>query len=102
MQLLNELIKQDIMWNVDLVGGKKQLFLYIFISIFFRLIRLSWFASSMIYSIRFSVVILKLFTKQEYEIDKTLGIKGPEDVAKMDIATYNDHCRKIVMRYAQE
>ncbi|CAF4265824.1 unnamed protein product, partial [Adineta steineri] len=31
----------------------------------------------------------------EYEIDKTLGIKGPEDVAKMGIATYNDHCRKI-------
>ncbi|CAF4295851.1 unnamed protein product, partial [Adineta steineri] len=38
----------------------------------------------------------------EYEIDKTLGIKGPEDVAKMGIATYNDHCRKIVMRYAGE
>ncbi|CAF3355268.1 unnamed protein product [Rotaria socialis] len=38
----------------------------------------------------------------EYEIDKTLEIKGPEDVAKMGIATYNNHCRKIVMRYAQE
>ncbi|CAF1475600.1 unnamed protein product [Didymodactylos carnosus] len=38
----------------------------------------------------------------EYEIDKTLGIKGPEDVQKMGIATYNDHCRQIVMRYAGE
>ena len=38
----------------------------------------------------------------EYEIDKTLNIKGPDDVAAMGIATYNDHCRKIVMRYAHE
>ncbi|CAF4249342.1 unnamed protein product [Rotaria magnacalcarata] len=38
----------------------------------------------------------------EYEIDKTLDIKGSEDVAKMDIATSTDHCRKIAMRYAQE
>ena len=34
----------------------------------------------------------------EYEIDKTLNIKGPEDVAKMGIAAYNAECRKIVMR----
>uniref|UniRef100_A0A8C5PK40 Isoleucine--tRNA ligase, cytoplasmic n=1 Tax=Leptobrachium leishanense TaxID=445787 RepID=A0A8C5PK40_9ANUR len=38
----------------------------------------------------------------EYEIDKTLGIKGPEDVARMGIAEYNKQCRGIVMRYAQE
>ena len=38
----------------------------------------------------------------EYEIDKTLGIKGPEDVAKMGIAAYNAECRKIVTRYAKE
>ncbi|XP_070594706.1 isoleucine--tRNA ligase, cytoplasmic [Erythrolamprus reginae] len=38
----------------------------------------------------------------EYEIDKALGIKGPEDVAKMGIAEYNRNCRGIVMRYAQE
>ena len=38
----------------------------------------------------------------EYEIDKTLGVKGPEDVAKMGIATYNNECRKIVMRYSSE
>ncbi|XP_006631076.2 isoleucine--tRNA ligase, cytoplasmic isoform X1 [Lepisosteus oculatus] len=38
----------------------------------------------------------------EYEIDKTLGIKGPEDVAKMGIAEYNKQCRGIVMRYANE
>uniref|UniRef100_A0A4W3HP64 Isoleucine--tRNA ligase, cytoplasmic n=1 Tax=Callorhinchus milii TaxID=7868 RepID=A0A4W3HP64_CALMI len=38
----------------------------------------------------------------EYEIDKTLGIKGPEDVAKMGIAEYNKQCRKIVMRYSNE
>lgn len=38
----------------------------------------------------------------EYEIDKTLGIKGPEDVEKMGIAKYNSECRKIVTRYAQE
>lgn len=49
-----------------------------------------------------------LFTKptllsfQEFEIDKTLGIKGPDDVAKMGIASYNNECRKIVMRYATE
>lgn len=38
----------------------------------------------------------------EFEIDKTLGIKGPDDVAKMGIAAYNNECRKIVMRYANE
>uniref|UniRef100_A0A8C3FFM8 isoleucine--tRNA ligase n=1 Tax=Chrysemys picta bellii TaxID=8478 RepID=A0A8C3FFM8_CHRPI len=38
----------------------------------------------------------------EYEIDKTLGIKGPEDVAKMGIAEYNNQCRGIVMRYSTE
>ncbi|MBN3308685.1 SYIC protein, partial [Amia calva] len=38
----------------------------------------------------------------EYEIDKTLGIKGPEDVAKMGIAEYNRQCRSIVMRYSND
>lgn len=38
----------------------------------------------------------------EFEIDKMLGIKGPEDVAAMGIKAYNDHCRSIVMRYADE
>lgn len=38
----------------------------------------------------------------EHEIDKTLGIKGPEDVMKMGIKKYNDECRKIVMRYSSE
>ncbi|XP_034022071.1 isoleucine--tRNA ligase, cytoplasmic [Thalassophryne amazonica] len=38
----------------------------------------------------------------EYEIDKTLGLKGPEDVAKMGIAEYNKQCRNIVMRYSNE
>lgn len=38
----------------------------------------------------------------EYEIDKTLNIKGPDDVARMGIANYNNECRKIVMRYATE
>jgi isoleucyl-tRNA synthetase len=38
----------------------------------------------------------------EYEIDKTLGIKTPDDVKKMGVAAYNAECRKIVMRYAQE
>ena len=38
----------------------------------------------------------------EYEIDKTLGIKGPEDVMKMGIANYNAECRKIVMRYSKD
>ncbi|XP_059572023.1 isoleucine--tRNA ligase, cytoplasmic isoform X1 [Alligator mississippiensis] len=38
----------------------------------------------------------------EYEIDKALGIKGPEDVAKMGIAEYNSQCRGIVMRYSKE
>ncbi|XP_037070614.1 isoleucine--tRNA ligase, cytoplasmic-like [Pollicipes pollicipes] len=38
----------------------------------------------------------------EYEIDKTLGIRGPDDVAKMGIDRYNAECRKIVMRYSHE
>uniref|UniRef100_A0A8D8XG24 Isoleucine--tRNA ligase, cytoplasmic n=3 Tax=Cacopsylla melanoneura TaxID=428564 RepID=A0A8D8XG24_9HEMI len=38
----------------------------------------------------------------EFEIDKKLGIKGPDDVAKMGIAQYNLECRKIVMRYSSE
>lgn len=38
----------------------------------------------------------------EHEIDKALGIKGPEDVMKMGIKKYNDECRKIVMRYSSE
>ncbi|KAG1682597.1 Isoleucine--tRNA ligase, cytoplasmic [Nymphon striatum] len=38
----------------------------------------------------------------EYEIDKMLNIKGPDDVAKMGIAEYNSQCRKIVMRYSSD
>lgn len=38
----------------------------------------------------------------EFEIDKLLDIKGPEDVEKMGIAVYNAECRKIVMRYSKE
>ncbi|XP_015515229.2 isoleucine--tRNA ligase, cytoplasmic [Neodiprion lecontei] len=38
----------------------------------------------------------------EFEVDKVLGIKGPDDVAKMGIANYNKECRSIVMRYASE
>ncbi|XP_034949220.1 isoleucine--tRNA ligase, cytoplasmic [Chelonus insularis] len=38
----------------------------------------------------------------EYEIDKTLGIKGPDDVEKMGIENYNKECRKIVMRYSED
>ncbi|XP_020298336.1 probable isoleucine--tRNA ligase, cytoplasmic [Pseudomyrmex gracilis] len=38
----------------------------------------------------------------ENEIDKMLNIKGPDDVAKMGIAAYNNECRSIVMRYSEE
>merc|ERR550525_2126080 len=38
----------------------------------------------------------------EYEIDKKLGIKGPEDVAKMGIEVYNGECRSIVSRYSED
>lgn len=38
----------------------------------------------------------------EYEIDKSLGIKGPDDVMRMGIKAYNDECRKIVTRYVNE
>lgn len=38
----------------------------------------------------------------EFEIDQTLGIKGPDDVMKMGIDKYNQECRKIVMRYSSE
>lgn len=38
----------------------------------------------------------------EFEIDKTLNIKSPEDVAKLGIDKYNAECRKIVTRYVKE
>lgn len=38
----------------------------------------------------------------EFEIDKLLNIKGPDDVMKMGIAKYNSECRKIVSRYSSE
>eukprot|EP00043_Microstomoeca_roanoka_P009306 m.88655 g.88655 ORF g.88655 m.88655 type:complete len:1182 (+) comp14546_c0_seq1:150-3695(+) len=38
----------------------------------------------------------------EYEIDKKLEIKGPDDVLKMGIDKYNAECRAIVMRYSGE
>eukprot|EP00049_Salpingoeca_infusionum_P007190 m.116932 g.116932 ORF g.116932 m.116932 type:complete len:1283 (-) comp13619_c0_seq1:6698-10546(-) len=38
----------------------------------------------------------------EYEIDKTLNIKGPDDVMKMGIDKYNAECRGIVTRYSSE
>lgn len=38
----------------------------------------------------------------EHEIDKKLGITGKEDVMAMGIDKYNDECRAIVMRYADE
>ncbi|CAD6191906.1 unnamed protein product [Caenorhabditis auriculariae] len=38
----------------------------------------------------------------EHEVDKSLGIKGPQDVYEMGIGTYNQHCRSIVMRYSAE
>ncbi|XP_070193742.1 isoleucine--tRNA ligase, cytoplasmic-like isoform X2 [Littorina saxatilis] len=38
----------------------------------------------------------------EHEIDKALGIKGPDDVLKMGVKAYNDECRKIVSRYSSD
>ena len=38
----------------------------------------------------------------EHEIDKSLGIKGKEDVLAMGIDKYNAACREIVMRYSSE
>uniref|UniRef100_A0A158Q609 Isoleucine--tRNA ligase, cytoplasmic n=1 Tax=Dracunculus medinensis TaxID=318479 RepID=A0A158Q609_DRAME len=38
----------------------------------------------------------------EFEVDKLLGIKCPQDVLEMGIDKYNSECRKIVMRYASE
>ena len=38
----------------------------------------------------------------EHEIDKSLGVTGPQDVEKMGIKAYNAHCRSIVMKYAVE
>ena len=38
----------------------------------------------------------------EFEIDKKLGIKGPEDVAKMGIKAYNAECRGIVSTYSAD
>ena len=38
----------------------------------------------------------------EYEIEKTLGIKNYDEIVNFGIANYNDECRKIVMRCADE
>lgn len=38
----------------------------------------------------------------EHEIDKKLGITGKDDVMNMGIDKYNQECRSIVMRYADE
>ena len=38
----------------------------------------------------------------EYEIDKKLGLSGKQAVEQMGIAKYNEECRKIVMRFAEE
>lgn len=38
----------------------------------------------------------------EYEIDKVLNIRGPDDVQKIGIEKYNAQCRSIVMRYSRE
>ncbi|EDU42320.1 IleS Isoleucyl-tRNA synthetase [Pyrenophora tritici-repentis] len=38
----------------------------------------------------------------EYEIDKELGMSGRDAVRELGIATYNEKCRAIVMRYASE
>ena len=38
----------------------------------------------------------------EHEIDKSLGIKGKQDVMDLGIDKYNAACRSIVMRYAGE
>lgn len=38
----------------------------------------------------------------EYEIEKTLGIKNYDEIVNFGIANYNNECRKIVMRCADE
>lgn len=38
----------------------------------------------------------------EYEIEKNLGIKNHDDIMKFGIKNYNNECRKIVMRCADE
>lgn len=38
----------------------------------------------------------------EFEIDKKLDIKSPDDVMKIGIDKYNAECRKIVTRYVNE
>lgn len=50
-------------------------------------------------SLYISEIVLLL---QEFEIDKANDIKGPADVEKMGIKAYNDKCRAIVMRYAED
>lgn len=38
----------------------------------------------------------------EYEIDKSLGITGKDQVLQMGIPAYNDACRSIVLRYTSQ
>lgn len=38
----------------------------------------------------------------EYEIEKTHGLKGRDDILKMGVATFNELCRESVLHYADE
>ncbi|KAL9652069.1 hypothetical protein ABK040_000410 [Willaertia magna] len=38
----------------------------------------------------------------EFEIEKELGIKSKDEIMKLGIKKYNEHCRSIVMRYSSE
>ncbi|VEL10122.1 unnamed protein product [Protopolystoma xenopodis] len=38
----------------------------------------------------------------EYEVDKQLGITGPNDVKRIGIKAYNESCRSLVMKYSDQ
>lgn len=57
----------------------------------------SWSTSGWL-KIPFSTIFVRL---KEFEVDKTLGIKGPSDIMAMGIDKYNAECRSIVMRYSK-
>ncbi|MGE0171580.1 MAG: isoleucine--tRNA ligase [Oligoflexales bacterium] len=38
----------------------------------------------------------------EYEVEKSLGLKGRKDILKLGVKTFNQHCRESVLFYAEK
>ncbi len=38
----------------------------------------------------------------EYEVEKELGLSGPQDIAALGLDRFTEECRSLVLRYANE